>query len=616
MVRTIWRGLVVGLLMFCGLALRPALAADAASPEAKRALAVFRLSGVLSESAADEGLPFFSPPGTSLRTLIERLHKAANDPAVPAVVLLCDDLSIGQAQIEEVRQAIKGVRDAGKEVFVHADSLGMGQYTLLSAASRISLTPTGDLWLTGIAGEQLYLRGLLNKLGVQPDFLTCGEYKSAGEMFMREGPSPEADRMTNWLLDGIYSAWVAGIAQGRQMEPQKVQQLIDDGPYSAQRAKEAGLIDEVEQRQDFAQMLHDRYGAEVTFDKRYGAPKQPTIDFSSPFGVLKFYGELLGGARKPKSTKPAVAIVYVEGPIMVGDGEASIFSMGGVAASNPIRRALDKAASDDTVKAVVLRVNSPGGSATASEIILNATRGVKAHKPLIVSMGDVAGSGGYYVAMGADTIFADEATITASIGVVMGKFVTTDMWRKVGVAFKPYHRGRNAGILSSDSAFSAEQRERMQAHMDEIYKIFRDHVTQARGDKLKKPLDELAGGRVFTGRQALDLGLIDKIGTLRDAIAHAAGEAKVTDYEVRILPEPKNFIELLMASMGQDEGDPANIGMAGISKHSTSLADLAMPYLQHLDPARVRAVRSAMLQLDLLKDEGALLTTPPLLISR
>lgn len=615
MVRKTWLGLAASLLWVFVLAPRAALAAaDSTPPEAKQVLAVFRLNGPFTESPGDEAMPFFNPPGTSLRTLVQRLHKAASDPAVRAVVLLCDDMQIGQAQIEEVRQAIKGVRDAGKEVFVHADSLGMGQYTLLSAASRISLTPTGDVWLTGIAGEQLYLRGLLNKIGVQPDFLTCGEYKSAGEMFMREGPSPEADRMTNWLLDGIYEAWVAGIAQGRRIEPQKVRQLIDDGPYSAKHAKEAGLIDEIEQRQQFAQMLRDRYGAQITFDKRYGAPAQSKIDFSSPLGILKFYGDLLGGTRKPKSTKPTVAIVYVEGPIIVGDGAASIFSTGGVAASNPIRRALDSAANDENVKAVVLRVNSPGGSATASEIILNATRNVKAHKPLVVSMGDVAGSGGYYVAMGSDTIFADEATITASIGVVMGKLVTTEMWHKVGVNFKPYHRGRNAGILTADAPFAADQRQRMQAHMDEIYAIFRGHVTQARGDKLKKPLDELAGGRVFTGRQALDLGLIDKIGTLQDAIANAAGEAKVTDYEVKTLPEPKNLIEMLMASMGQNDDEPSSIHASGHSG-TQSLMSLAMPYLQQLDPVRVRAVRSAILQLDMLNEREALLTTPPLLIS-
>src|SRR5262249_42540420 len=159
---------------------------------------------------------------------------------------------------------------------------------------------------------------------------------------------------------------------------------------------------------------------------------------------------------------------------------------------------------------------------------------VKAKKPFVVSMGDVAGSGGYYVACAADTIFADESTITGSIGVVSGKLVTTGMWNSVGVTFKEYQRGANSGMLSTSRPFSKQERDRMQSWMDEIYGVFKGHVTAIRGNRLKKPLDEIAGGRVYTGRQALDLGLVDKIGTLNDAIKYVAGEAKVKDYDVRV----------------------------------------------------------------------------------
>src|SRR5205085_5197410 len=194
----------------------------------------------------------------------------------------------------------------------------------------------------------------------------------------------------------------------------------------------------------------------------------------------------------------AVAVVYVDGPIVIGGGTPSPFG-GATARAVAVRKALDEAARDDSVKAVVLRVDSPGGSAVASEIILDATRRVKAKKPFVVSMGDVAGSGGYYVACGADTIFADESTITGSIGVVSGKFATNDMWKKVGVTFHAYQRGKNAGILATDKVFTPEERKRMQAWMDEIYDVFKGHVVAIRGKKLKKPIDELAGGRVYTG---------------------------------------------------------------------------------------------------------------------
>src|SRR5205085_2762863 len=197
----------------------------------------------------------------------------------------------------------------------------------------------------------------------------------------------------------------------------------------------------------------------------------------------------------------AVAVVYVDGPIVIGGGTPSPFG-GATARAVAVRKALDEAARDDSVKAVVLRVDSPGGSAVASEIILDATRRVKAKKPFVVSMGDVAGSGGYYVACGSDTIFADEATITGSIGVVSGKLVTNPMWKKIGVTFKGYKRGENAGMLSSSEVFSSAERARMQNLMDEIYCVFKGHVVAARGSRLKKPIDELAGGRVYSGRQA------------------------------------------------------------------------------------------------------------------
>jgi protease-4 len=374
----------------------------------------------------------------------------------------------------------------------------------------------------------------------------------------------------------------------------------------------------VEHRQDFEAMLKSKYGKDVVFDKKYGQKKPPTVDFSSPFAMFKIWGELLGQAQKKPAGKPAVGIVYVEGPITLGSGQPSLF--GEMEARGPkVRKALDEAARDDTIKAVVLRVNSPGGSAVASEIILDATKRVKAKKPFVVSMGDVAGSGGYYVACASDVIFADEATITASIGVVGGKLATTTMWKKVGVTFKTYKRGENAGLLASGDPFTPGERKRIQDWMNDVYDVFKSHVRAIRGSRLKKPLDELAGGRVYTGRQALDLGLIDKIGGIEDAIAHVAGQAKLTDYDVRIVPAPKNFLEQLIeeASGGKDDapGIDAAAGRLGLGG-SASLVDLALPHLQHLEPRRVAAVTDALRHLELLQREGVLLMMPEVAIPR
>jgi protease-4 len=228
-------------------------------------------------------------------------------------------------------------------------------------------------------------------------------------------------------------------------------------------------------------------------------------------------------------------------------------------------------------------------------------------------MGDVAGSGGYYVSMGADTIFADATTITASIGVVGGKFATTAMWNKVGITWDSTRRGANAGLLSSDAPFSAAEKKKMQTWMNDIYGVFKGHVVSARGSKLKKPIDEMAGGRVYTGQQALELGLVDKIGTLEDAIRCAAEKAKTEDYEVRVYPEPKNFVEALVEEAGGGDRDFNHLGVSA-SARASSLLDLALPHLQGLDGQRLATVKAALRQLDLMQQERVMLVMPPISI--
>jgi protease IV len=602
---------------------RPLAAAEESaksSDSSKAIVPIFRLTGNVIETPQDESFPFGEKKIVSLKDLVERLRKAQNDKNVKAVILTVEDLSYGWAQAEELRQVLADIRAAGKDIYAHADELSLPHYLLLAGATQVSLVPTGDVWVTGLHGEAPYVRGLLNKIGVTPDFLTCGAYKSAAEMFMRENPSAQSEEMTNWLLDSLYDTCKKLIARGRGVEVDKVQKWIDEGPYTARRAREAGLIDNVQSWEEFQAGVKQRFDGNVKFDSSYGKKQQQEIDFSSPMGILNFYAELLSGGKKVKSKKPAVGIVYVEGPIVLGTAESSILDPGSkAAASTTLRRALDKAAADDSIKAVVLRVNSPGGSATASEIILNATKRVKSKKPLIVSMGNVAGSGGYYVACGSDTIFADDGTITGSIGVVGGKFSTSEMWNKIGINWKEYKRGNNAALLSSASTFSPEQRKLVQGWMDEIYGEFKGHVTEIRGSKLKKPIDEIAGGRVYTGRQALELGLVDKIGSMDDAVKFAASQAKLGEkYEQRVVPEPKNFLEKLMeqANDGDSEDDQVTLPAtpAFFTRSQTSLLDAALPYLRGLDRSKVDAVVRALGQLEILSQEGVVLMTPEIVL--
>ena len=565
---------------------------------------VFDLAGEMSEQPVDNSLAIFGPQPPSLRDVVTRMDKAAKDPAVKAVVILTDDASFGYAQAAELRQAIQNLRTSGKEVFGHADGVEMPQYLLLSATSRLSIAPTGEVWAMGLYGDGLFLRGLLDKIGVTPDFLHCGAYKSASEIFMRDGPSPEAEQMENWLFDSIYDSTISQIASGRNVAADQVHTWIDNGPYTAEKAKDNGMIDAVEDRTELANAIKAKYGDDVIFDKKYGQEKQPEINFSNPFAAMAVIAQLMNPAR-PGEGKPAVGIVYVEGPIITGKADSNPFGSK-VAAGTDISKALDDAAADDSIKAVVLRVDSPGGSATASEIILHAAQRVKAKKPLVVSMGNVAGSGGYYVTCAADTVFADDATITASIGVVGGKLVTTDMWNKIGVNWHPYSRGANASLLSTDTDFSDAQRKQMQSWMDEIYGVFKSHVVAIRGNKLKKPIDELAAGRVFTGKQALDLGLVDRIGTLADAITYAASQANVTDYAIRTVPEPKNFLQKLMEkSSGGDDENRISLATSG-----NWLQRLAAPYLAGIDAQHLAPINMALDQLELMQNEQVMLMMP------
>jgi protease-4 len=244
----------------------------------------------------------------------------------------------------------------------------------------------------------------------------------------------------------------------------------------------------------------------------------------------------------------------------------------------------------------------------ASEIILNATKRVADKKPMVVSMGDVAGSGGYYVACGVDRIFADRTTMTGSIGVVAGKVATTNMWGRVGINFHPIRRGKNADILSSAGKFSDEQRTQLQNWMDEVYGAFKGHVVAIRGERLKKPIDELAGGRVFTGEQALALGLVDEIGGLDDAVKYIAKEAGLKDYELESRPKATNFLEQILASLTGEEKE--DTGRLTTPRLSTSLLEQAAPLLQGADPRRVRLLQQAARQLDIVQTERLMLTMP------
>lgn len=577
-------------------------------------IAVYNLRGELKDGPPTLAVSLDMRTPQSLFKLLERFRKIEKDNEVKAVLLSISDLALGWGQMQELRQAILGLRAAKKDVYCYLEDAPPSVYLLATAASRISIVPTGEIALMGMHVEQAYFKGLMDKIGVEADIEHMGEFKGAGEPFTRTGPSEQARQMIEWLVKDLFEQMIETVSQGRDIPFDKVRSLIDQGPFNARQALEAKLVDHAIYADELVDALRDRYGDDARFVQNYGADKRAQLDLSSPFAIFKLLGE--SASKGKPSAKPAVAVVYLDGMIVTGRTEQSPFGDAGTVGSTSLRHALARAASDKSVKAVVLRVNSPGGSATASDIIWRAASELGKEKPLVVSMGDMAASGGYYVSAGARAIFADRGTITGSIGVLTGKIVTKGLWDWVGITFHETTMGQNADLFNTNRRFDDRQRAIVREHLENIYKEFTDRVMAGRGNKLKKDLSELAGGRVFTGRQAEANGLVDRLGGLQDAVSYAAKLADLSEdeYELRVLPEPKNFMDLFIRSLTGQEEDDEGVDVAVTIDEPWTLrlpfAGELLPALKALDPDRAKLVLRSLLRIELLGREHVLLALP------
>jgi protease-4 len=585
-------------------------AAPAEVPRAPSVVAHFHLSGSLTESPVVDPFGLTAGQVTSLADLVGRFKQASKDDNVKAVILTYDGMNLGFGQLEELREAIDRVKAAGKKVYVHSGLMTTFTYALLCAGDNLSLAPESSLWLTGLYGEDLYIKGLLDKIGIEADMMHMGAYKSAGEMFTRTSPSEEAAENINWIFDSYYDSLVDIIATSRGKTAETVRKLIDKGLYTTNEALTEGLIDAIETREAFVRRVREEIGGPIKVDNRYGRKKGPQINMANPLAFFSILAEMFKTPERSK--KDAVAVIYVEGPILPGYSQPGLLGSINAAFSGDISKALEKAAKDDMVKAVVMRVNSPGGSAEASEVILNATRQVRAEKPFIISMGNVAASGGYYICCAADTIFADQVTITASIGVVGGKLITKGMWDKLGIDWVSYKRGAHSDIFNSNQRYNDDERALLERYMQEVYDVFKEHVVKGRGNKLTKPVEEMAAGRVYTGKQALALGLVDKIGGLRDAIEYAAEKASLADYEIRTIPEPLDFITQMIQQYSGEGERPTDISLTEVATILTSHPALAPLFevLRKTEPQRAEALLQALLRIELVHSENVIMMMP------
>jgi protease-4 len=466
-------------------------------------------------------LDFFS--ATSL------LRWSREDQQVKAVVVTVADLDVGWARLQSLRRSLLALRRAGKRVWVYVAEGGMREYYLASAADKILVAPAGHLAITGIAAEMMFFKGALDKLGVTAQVHRAGQYKSAAEPFTRESMSPANREMLDSLLDDLYGQIVDDIAEARHKSKAEVRTLIDHGLFLAQEALTAGLIDHVAYEDEIESLLEAQLGA---------------VEIIEVADYQRQYGRTLR-RRMLREDHGKIAVVTVDGPIKRGesvDGGEGTHAVGSTSFTTDVKEARE----DESIAAIVVRITSPGGSGLASDLMWRELVKTGEEKPVVISMGDVAASGGYYLALAGGKVFAEAGTITGSIGVIAGKAVLRDLYMRVGVSKDIITRGKKAALFSDYHEFSPAEQERLDFEIQAFYQDFLTKVASCRSLSLEA-VEPNAQGRVWSGRQAWSRGLVDEIGGLEEALREAkqrAGFAVDQPVMVERFPKPSSLWQL------------------------------------------------------------------------
>jgi protease-4 len=488
-----------------------------------------RLSGKLVEENSRVGL--FGRTQPTVMELLESIQRAKNDNSVRGMILRIESLDWGISKVQEIRDAVLDFKTGGKHVIAYMEMGGNKEYYLATAADKIVLLPTGYLMLNGLEAEVTFVKGTLEKLGIVADLEHIGEYKSASDLLTRTGMSDAHREMVNSLLDDLYDQITQGIAQGRGWTQEETKTKIDSGPFTATEAKSSNLVDTLLFYDQMDDLIKKSTG--LSPHKLANRAYQNRHDYKYSWAI-----------------PPRIAVIYATG--MIGSGESgSNFLLGDYMGSETISNAIRKAREDRTIKAIVFRVDSPGGDGIASDVILREIIKTKGVKPFIVSMSDVAGSGGYWISCAADTIVSMPSTYTGSIGVISGKFSFQGLYRKIGLNIETVKRGKNADIFSTTRQFNDEERVVVQRQIKEFYSDFVRKV--AEGRKMSEAeVDSVGRGRVWTGRQAQKNGLVDLLGGLDLSLAIArekAGLPEDSDVQIVSFPERKFSFGISLGSM-------------------------------------------------------------------
>ncbi len=491
------------------------------------------LGGDLAEVAPTDVVSYVSGgrQGT-LGGVIDNLRKAKVDERVTAVFIKSTGLTTPYwAKVQELRDALLDFRTSGKPLYMYLEYGGDRDYYLATAADKVFLMPSSTLDLAGVATYEVFLRGTLDKVGVQADLRRIGDYKTAANQFTETGFTPAHREMTEALNRSLYEQIVDGITTARQLPDPEVRSLLDEGPFLAPRALATKLIDGVAYEDEALAGLREELGDDSERD--ISGARYSRVNLRS-----------LGLNRGPK-----MAVIYAAGAITSGRSGYDPVN-GATLGSDTLIEAIRDARKDRSMRAIIVRIDSPGGSAAASDAIwheLMLARKEQPERPIIASMSDLAASGGYYIAMPADVIVAEPATITGSIGIFGGKFVTGGLYGKLGATIESSSIGRHAEMNSPARPFNDAERGKLDEQLRAFYDDFVRKAADSRGTT-PATIDALAQGRVWTGMQAVENGLVDRLGGLRQAVAIAKERAKIdadTDVQLVTYPEPMGLYELL-----------------------------------------------------------------------
>lgn len=491
-------------------------------------------SGDLPEVVPE--LAFGASHELTIRGYVELIRKAKADSRIAGILLKPGVLSSPfWGKVQELRDAINDFKTSGKSVEAWLEYAGDREYYLASVADHVYLLPSASLDLTGVASYEVFLRGTFDWIGTYPDFLHVGDYKTAINTYLEKTFTPAHKEMSESLNRSQYDQLVRAIADARRKSEPDVRALIDQGPFQAVEALRVGLIDEIAYEDELDDLVDGLRGADYIDAEDYAAVSWQRI-----------------GVRRGSK----IAVINAAGVINSGSSGFDPVN-GAVVGSDSLVEYIREARADRSIKAIVLRVDSPGGSSTASDVIwreLSISR--DQGRPVVVSMSDLAASGGYYIALGGDAIVAQPGTLTGSIGVYTGKFVTSGSLEKLGANIEATSSGKHAEIYSPDRRFTAEERAKIQESMQVVYDQFIERTAAARHMPPEK-VDEIAQGRVWTGEQARQLGLVDELGGLYKAIDLAKQRARIPldeEVELAVYPPRRSFYEVLAEELSAPVG--------------------------------------------------------------